>query len=210
MIDLDRVAIAGLCIVLACWFAFIVVMVRRPKAPVDATTKAPRDRRSMIGIAIVGAAYAVVWSRPTFAFVKLVLASQSRPWNLLSAVWLALIAALMVAGVLLARAAIYTLGKQWSLVARVGERHTLVTHGPYAKVRNPIYTAMLLLLVGTGLAASNPVQLAVALLLFAIGTAIRIGSEERLLLARHGAEFDAYRKRVPAVLPRWVLPSRPF
>src|SRR5207247_2783909 len=210
MIALDRVAIAGLCIVLAAWFGFIVVMVRRSKPPADPATEAQRDRRSLVGIALQAAAYAVAWWRPTFAFEKLLLASQSRPWNPLSAVWLAIIAALMVAGVLLARTAIYTLGKQWTLVAQVGERHTLVTHGPYAKVRNPIYTAMLLLLIGTGLALNTPMRLVVALLLFTAGTAVRVHYEERLLRARHGAEFDAYRRRVPAVLPRWVFPSRPF
>jgi len=210
MIALDRVAIAGLCIVLAAWFAFIVVMVRRSKPPADAATDAQRDRRSMIGIALQFAAIAFTWSHPTFAITKQLLASQSRPWTLLSAVWVALIAALMVAGVLLARAAIYTLGENWTLVAQAGEHHTLVTHGPYAKVRNPIYTAMLLLLIGTGLAVSNSTQLGIALLLFALGTAVRIHYEERLLRARHGAEFDTYRKRVPAVIPRWAFPSRPF
>ena len=210
MIDLDRVAIAGLCIVLAGWLAFIVVMVRRPKAPVDSATDAQRDRRSMIGIALQFVAFGFAWSHPTFAIAKALLASQRRPWNALSAVWLAVIAALMVAGVLLARAAIHVLGRNWTLVAQAGARHTLVTHGPYAKVRNPIYTALLLLLIGTGLAVSSPMQFALALLLFAVGTAVRVHYEERLLRARHGADFDEYRRRVPAVLPRWSFPTRPF
>ena len=53
MIALDRVAIAGLCIVLAAWFAFIVVMVRRSKPPADPATEAQRDRRSLVGIALL-------------------------------------------------------------------------------------------------------------------------------------------------------------
>ena len=41
-----------------------------------------------------------------------------------------------------------------------------------------------------------------ALILFALGTRIRVRSEEALLLDTVGAEFDRYAARVPAVLPR--------
>jgi protein-S-isoprenylcysteine O-methyltransferase Ste14 len=41
----------------------------------------------------------------------------------------------------------------------------------------------------------------IGLLLFGIGTVIRVRSEEKLLRAAFGKEFDDYAKRVPAVLP---------
>jgi protein-S-isoprenylcysteine O-methyltransferase Ste14 len=80
--------------------------------------------------------------------------------------------------------------------------HNLVTSGPYARVRHPIYTAMLLLLIGTGLAMSSLPRLVVALIVFAIGTTQRVRIEEQLLENSHGEEFRAYRERVPAVVPR--------
>lgn len=196
-------------IVVIAWFSFAIVMLRRPKPPesvvspsAPATLTRTRDRRSMIGIALQGVAYAVVWSLPRFGFARMIVETQHGTWGPLSAIWLAIIAALMVSGVALARSAIYTLGKQWTVVATVGQGHSLVTSGPYARVRHPIYTAMLFLLIGTGLAMSGALQLSVALVVFSLGTAVRVRIEERLLEATHGAEFQAYRRRVPAVIPR--------
>jgi len=97
--------------------------------------------------------------------------------------------------------AIRTLGKQWSLAARVLEGHKLVTEGPYRIVRNPIYTGMFGMLLATGLAISHWIALLIAIVVFAVGTVIRVQSEEKLLREVFGAEFEAYKHRVPAVLP---------
>ena len=77
--------------------------------------------------------------------------------------------------------AIRTLGQQWSLAARVVEGHKLVTQGPYSFVRNPIYSGMLGMLLATGLAVSHWLGLLAALVLFSLGTAIRVRSEAALL-----------------------------
>jgi protein-S-isoprenylcysteine O-methyltransferase Ste14 len=93
------------------------------------------------------------------------------------------------------------LGKQWSLAARVLEGHKLVTEGPYSVVRNPIYTGMFGMLLATGLAVSHWIGLVIALVVFAIGTYVRVRSEEKLLRETFGAEFESYARRVPAVIP---------
>ncbi len=72
------------------------------------------------------------------------------------------------------------------------EGHKLVTDGPYRRARNPIYAGMLGMLVATGQAVSHWLGLAAALVMFGIGTAIRVRSEEKLLRGAFGAEFDAY------------------
>ncbi len=82
------------------------------------------------------------------------------------------------------------------------EEHKLITEGPYRLVRNPIYTGMLGILIVTGLAISRWFAVVAALVLFGIGTVIRVRSEEKLLREAFGAEFDAYARRVPAVFPR--------
>jgi protein-S-isoprenylcysteine O-methyltransferase Ste14 len=97
--------------------------------------------------------------------------------------------------------AIRTLGKQWALRARLVEGHKLITVGPYAYVRNPIYTGMFGMLIATGLAMQHWIALIVAIILFAVGTVIRVRSEEKLLRSAFGKEFDDYAARVPAVLP---------
>ncbi len=76
-----------------------------------------------------------------------------------------------------------------------------MTEGPYNIVRNPIYTGMFGMLLATGLAVSHWVGLVIALVVFAIGTFIRVRSEERLLREMFGHEFDAYAHEVPAVIP---------
>lgn len=110
--------------------------------------------------------------------------------------------ALALGSAWLGAAAIRTLGKQWSLQARITEDHDLITTGPYRFVRHPIYTAMLGLLLATGLAFSRPVGLGAGLLTFLAGTVLRIRVEERLLRATFGETYDAYARQVPAVVPR--------
>jgi len=57
------------------------------------------------------------------------------------------------------------------------------------------------MLLATGLAISAWLGLIVAIALFAMGTTIRIRSEERLLRNAFGEEFDAYAQKVPAIVP---------
>jgi protein-S-isoprenylcysteine O-methyltransferase Ste14 len=109
--------------------------------------------------------------------------------------------ALAAGSVWLCISAIRTLGQQWSLAARVIEGHKLVTQGPYSVVRNPIYTGMLGMLLATGLANSHWIGLLIALVLFGIGTAIRVRSEAALLHETFGEEFEKYARTVPAVIP---------
>jgi protein-S-isoprenylcysteine O-methyltransferase Ste14 len=109
--------------------------------------------------------------------------------------------AIAVFSVWLVVVAVSTLGKQWAVAARLIEGHKLVTEGPYNWVRNPIYTGMFGMLVATGLALSRWSVLAVACVIFIVGTLIRIRSEERLLREAFGAEFQRYAERVPAFLP---------
>lgn len=98
-------------------------------------------------------------------------------------------------------AAVRTLGKQWSVAARLVENHTLVTTGPYGIVRNPIYTGMFGMMLATGLAISYWWILPPAIVLFWFGTMVRIRREENLLHEAFGNEFEQYSRRVPALVP---------
>lgn len=97
--------------------------------------------------------------------------------------------------------AVKTLGKEWSITARVVAGHRLATEGPYRFVRHPIYTGMLGMLIGTGIAVSYWPALLVAIAVFLIGTSIRIRIEERLLREMFGSEFETYARSVPALVP---------
>jgi protein-S-isoprenylcysteine O-methyltransferase Ste14 len=60
---------------------------------------------------------------------------------------------------------------------------------------------MLGMLIATGLAMEHWIQLITAVILFAVGMVIRVRTEEKLLRAKFGVEFEEYAKRVPAVVP---------
>lgn len=85
-----------------------------------------------------------------------------------------------------------------------GRVSALVTSGPNAVSRNPMYVGMAGVLAAHALwRGSWPALLPAA----AFGVAVdrlQIRAEERALLARFGAEYETYRDRVP----RWLGPVR--
>ena len=181
-------------VVMICWFVFAGVFLLRKKPPSPPDQK--RDRGSLIGVALQGMSYAIVWGVHRPAFTPIV--SGNRPVAIVAGV-LAIVAA--IGSVWLIMRAVNTLGKEWSLTARLVEGHKLATSGPYAYVRHPIYTGMLGMLVATGLALSHLIALLAALLIFFIGTIIRVRSEDRLLREAFGEQFENYAQRVPAIVP---------
>jgi protein-S-isoprenylcysteine O-methyltransferase Ste14 len=60
---------------------------------------------------------------------------------------------------------------------------------------------MLGMLLATGLAISQWAALLVALIIFFIGTTIRVRSEEKLLREAFGEKFEAYARKVRAIVP---------
>jgi protein-S-isoprenylcysteine O-methyltransferase Ste14 len=105
------------------------------------------------------------------------------------------------ASVALAYFAVEHLGKQWRLEAALSENHDLVQTGPYRWIRHPVYASMLGMLLATGLVWTLWPMLAAALVLFLLGTEIRVRAEDRLLAARFKDSFVAYRSRVRAYIP---------
>ena len=85
-----------------------------------------------------------------------------------------------------------TMGQNWSLVARTRSDHELVTSGPFAYVRHPIYVALFLFMVAISIALGHSERLLFAVPIYALGTWFRIVREERLLRDMFGADYDAY------------------
>ncbi len=164
-----------------------------------------REMLSWMGIAIQGLAFGLSWMGPWWLFAPR--SPGMHPALALLAVGVSF------AGALLVIAAIRTLGRQWSLTARITEGHQLVTSGPYALVRNPIYTGMWALQLGTCMAFSawwlGYKMLAITAVIYYLGTRLRVSREERLLRAEFGSDFDEYASRVPALIPlaRFLRPK---
>lgn len=85
----------------------------------------------------------------------------------------------------------------------VRKNEVLVTSGPYAYTRNPLYLGSLLIGIGFAVAARSwEVGVLLVAMLFAIYVPV-IRGEERFL-RDHFLEFDEYARRVPRMLPRIV------
>jgi protein-S-isoprenylcysteine O-methyltransferase Ste14 len=183
--------------VLLCWVGFVSVFIFRtsPGKPKEAK----RNRTASFGIALQMFGYGSVFFRPPHRpFLPPVAALA----GVTGVVYGVVTVAIAAASLWLISAAVRRLGKQWAVAARLVEGHNLIIDGPYSFVRNPIYVAMFGMLVASGLALEHWIALALGVVFFAAGTFVRIRTEEKLLRAAFGKEFDDYAARVPAVLPR--------
>ena len=92
------------------------------------------------------------------------------------------------------------LGRFWSTALQLRGGHRLITAGPYARVRHPMYTAILGWLTSLGLVAGSWAPLVFASL-SALNFMLRIPPEEKMMLQRFGDEYRAYMKRTGRLLP---------
>jgi protein-S-isoprenylcysteine O-methyltransferase Ste14 len=107
---------------------------------------------------------------------------------------------LVLAGLGFACWARVALGRNWSATVQIKRDHELVVAGPYRRVRHPIYTGMLLGVLGTILAIGAwPGWL--ALVLVGIGFWLKLRHEERLMREQFGAAYVAYMQRTKALIP---------
>ncbi len=97
--------------------------------------------------------------------------------------------------------AVWTLGRFFTVVVRVAPGQTVVDRGPYAWVRHPSYTGLLLTLLGLGLALGNWLSVLALVVLPTIGLVVRIRVEERALLATLGDSYRSYADRHRRLVP---------
>ncbi len=91
--------------------------------------------------------------------------------------------------------------------APVAPTERLVVRGPYRYVRNPMYLAVLAVIIGQALLLGRPVLLGYAAVVGAAFAAFVHWYEQPVLARRYGAEYEAYRRAVPGWWPR-LRPAR--
>lgn len=96
-------------------------------------------------------------------------------------------------------AMLWALGALGSNISVVPQAREVVTHGPYSRVRHPLYAAELVNGVGLCMATTGPWPWLVltALLCFQVLRARR----EEALLSRELPGYDEYRRRTPMLVP---------
>jgi len=154
-----------------------VVQVRRSGERFTPDRKAvEREGRVAFAIRFVGfffligvlVAYAVnpVWMRA----LHLPLPAAAR--------WVGFFAALL--GVGMAGWAQVTIGRQWSAQLQLAEGHQVVSGGPYAHIRHPIYAALIAVSIGFGLVTANWLFIGIGALSVAMSIG-RIPREEKMM-----------------------------
>jgi protein-S-isoprenylcysteine O-methyltransferase Ste14 len=88
------------------------------------------------------------------------------------------------------------LGGNWSGIATVKENHELICRGPYAIVRHPIYTGLLLAYFGTAMAVWPTVAGAVLMFAWLVASWIKSRQEEKLMIGKFSDQYQAYRSKV--------------
>jgi protein-S-isoprenylcysteine O-methyltransferase Ste14 len=107
----------------------------------------------------------------------------------------------MWCGLALRAWAVATLGRAFRTTVEVDADQPVISTGPYAHVRHPSYTGLLLIVAGAGLAVGNWLGVAACLVLPPPAVVLRIAVEERELVSVLGEPYRAYQGRTRRLVP---------
>jgi protein-S-isoprenylcysteine O-methyltransferase Ste14 len=185
-------------IILGAWIVFMVFLY----AP-SLINRAPTDRRSskylarslMVFLLAVILLVALEQFEPGVLFLRIIPDTATAG---MSGV------VLTIAGLGFSAYARIHLGRFWSSMVMIKVGHQLIRTGPYRFVRNPMYTGMLVALIGAAVAIGVLYAFA-GLGILVVGIWIKIVSEEEILLETFGDEYLQYKKNVKAALIPFVV-----
>ncbi|HAM51051.1 MAG TPA: hypothetical protein DCP92_10320 [Nitrospiraceae bacterium] len=103
-------------------------------------------------------------------------------------------------GLIVALWARSTLGGNWSYDVVLKENHELIERGPYAYVRHPIYSGVLLMILGSAIISGRAGSFIVLAILF-LGLWFKALQEEKLLAKHFPEVYPKYKQRVKAFIP---------
>ena len=106
-----------------------------------------------------------------------------------------------LAGMAVASWSRIALGKYWSDKVIVQTEHRLIRSGPYSCMRHPLYSGVLLAVLGTALLLGE-VRGLVSFSILLVNYAIKAKREERILAERFGPEFEVHQRETGFLLPR--------
>jgi protein-S-isoprenylcysteine O-methyltransferase Ste14 len=146
------------------------------------------NRRSRWGVLLQFAAFTLLW--------------QGRFWERALPSWRVILSiGLFAVAAALSWTSSHALRGQLRVDAGLGADHKLVRSGPYALVRHPIYTSMLVVICAIAVIVTPLPFFVASLVLFVAGTEIRVRTEEKLLAFQFGDQFRDYKRTVPAYVP---------
>jgi protein-S-isoprenylcysteine O-methyltransferase Ste14 len=158
------------------------------------TAKRTLERRGAVRDRLVVVAVVIVW-----AAVKPFGDTHSRLWETHVALGVATDCIFLV-GVAFTVWARITLGRNWSPEVAFKQDHELIQTGPYSVVRHPIYTGMLVMVLGTAIHYGRTSGLVVLALLL-VGAWLKSRQEEKLMTDHFPEDYAEYKHRVRALIP---------
>jgi protein-S-isoprenylcysteine O-methyltransferase Ste14 len=145
-------------------------------------------------LASVAAWYLLYENDPRFGFLN----RRFLPRRL----WIFIVgAALTWAGIAFAIWARSHIGRYWSASVALKAEHELIRTGPYARIRHPIYTGMLMALAGTAIAVGRYRGI-VAFAIILVSFIWKSKREEALLAGQFGPAFQDHRSHTGFFLPK--------
>jgi protein-S-isoprenylcysteine O-methyltransferase Ste14 len=109
-------------------------------------------------------------------------------------------AAVTAAGLLFAVWARRHIASNWSSAVTIKQGHELITTGPYALVRHPIYTGILTGFLGTAIALSQVRGLVGFVVMFVVFWA-KLRTEEEWMRSQFGETYTTYAHQTHALVP---------
>lgn len=91
------------------------------------------------------------------------------------------------------------LGKNWGMPMATKEKPELVTTGPYKYVRHPIYTGMIIAMLGTTL--TTTIFWLIPFIFLSAYFVYSSKVEEKTMIRQFPKEYPAYKKRTKALIP---------
>jgi protein-S-isoprenylcysteine O-methyltransferase Ste14 len=175
------------------WLAIVVVwLVAAPFASrvVKRQSWGSRLLTMLVGFVSFGLLFIAPWRRGALALPVI---PHSRPMAIIGV-------ALTYAGFAIAIWARLILGRHWSASVTLKEDHQLIRRGPYRAVRHPIYSGVMLATLGTALVVGDVAALLGTLLSYGMWY-VKSRQEERFMVERFGADYEAYRGETRALVP---------
>lgn len=94
-----------------------------------------------------------------------------------------------------------TLDRQYSACLQIKKGHLLITAGPYARVRHPMYTVLNMFSFGVSLLTANFLMISFSILIL-VQFPFVARKEEQMLLETFGDEYSEYMKKTGRFFPR--------
>jgi protein-S-isoprenylcysteine O-methyltransferase Ste14 len=165
--------------------------IRRSMRMRVASSRETRIDRALVALVSLGLVLPVAWLTGALSFAE----AAASPLRLAAG------ACALALGLFVLQRSHADLGENWSNTLELREGHALVTGGVYARVRHPMYVALLLHGLGQTLVVPNWIAGPAFLVPFAVLVAVRLRAEEQMMKEAFGAAYDAYARGTARLVP---------